>query len=169
MVENKFNIAIIGAGIIGLAIAERLSKSYKNIIIIDKERTFGQHVSSRNSEVIHSGFYYPKDSLKSKLCIKGNRMLYEFAEKYHINHRRCGKLVVINSKEEEKDLYFIKDNAINCGLNDVQILDNKKSQNIEKRVNCYKSLWVPFFIFTIGANIKKFVFLGVCIILSAIC
>ena len=64
-------------------------------------------------------------------------MLYEFAERYHIKYLRCGKLVVINSKEEEKDLCFIKDNAINCGLNDVQILDRIKSQNIEKRVNCY--------------------------------
>ena len=143
MIENKFNIAIIGAGIVGLAIAERLSRIYKNIIVIDKEQTFGQHVSSRNSEVIHSGFYYPKNSLKSRLCIKGNKMLYQFAEKYHINHRKCGKLVVINSADDEQELYFIKDNAINCGLDDVQILDRIKSQNIEKRVNCYKSLWVP--------------------------
>ena len=95
--ENKFNICIIGAGIVGLAIAERLNRLFDNIIVIDKERTFGQHISSRNSEVIHSGFYYPKNSLKSKLCISGNDMLYRFAEKYHIQHKKCGKLIVINS------------------------------------------------------------------------
>ena len=61
--DNKFDITIIGAGIVGLAIAEELSKSYKNILVIDKEKTFGQHISSRNSEVIHSGFYYPFGSL----------------------------------------------------------------------------------------------------------
>jgi len=67
--NNKFNVTIIGAGIVGLAIAKELSKSYENILVIDKENTFGQHVSSRNSEVIHSGFYYPFGSLKSKLCV----------------------------------------------------------------------------------------------------
>ena len=86
--ENKFNICIIGAGIAGLAIAESLSRLFENIIVIDKEKTFGQHISSRNSEVIHSGFYYPKNSLKSKLCISGNDMLYQFAKKYHIKHKK---------------------------------------------------------------------------------
>ena len=70
--NNKFSITIIGAGIVGLAIAEELSKFYTNIVVIEKEDTFGQHVSSRNSEVIHSGFYYPPNSLKSKLCLEGN-------------------------------------------------------------------------------------------------
>ena len=84
--DNKFNITIIGAGIVGLSIAEELSKSYKNILVVDKENTFGHHVSSRNSEVIHSGFYYPLNSLKSKLCIEGNKLLYKFAKSYNINH-----------------------------------------------------------------------------------
>jgi len=143
MIENKFNIAIIGAGIVGLAIAEKLSQFYNNIIVIDKEQTFGQHISSRNSEVVHSGFYYPKNSLKSELCIKGNKLLYEFAKKYHINYNKCGKLVVINNVDDEQELYSIKNNAINCGLDDIHILDNKESKNKEVRVNCYKSLWIP--------------------------
>ena len=88
MIENKFNIAIVGAGIVGLAIAERLSQIYKNIIVIDKEQTFGQHVSSRNSEVIHSGFYYPENSLKSKLCVNGNSLMYAFCDKYNIPYKK---------------------------------------------------------------------------------
>ena len=72
MKENKFDICIIGAGIIGLSIACKLSKHYKNIIVVDKEPSFGRHISSRNSEVIHSGFYYPNGSLKASLCVKGN-------------------------------------------------------------------------------------------------
>ena len=81
MNNNKFNICIIGAGVVGLAIAERLSKDYDNIIVVEKESSFGMHVSSRNSEVIHSGFYYPSDSLKAKLCVLGNKMIYEFCKK----------------------------------------------------------------------------------------
>ena len=141
--ENKFKICIIGSGIIGLAIAERLSRVYDNIIVIDKENTFGQHVSSRNSEVIHSGFYYPENSLKSKMCIDGNKRLYEFADKFHIKYDKCGKLIVINSKEEESELIEIKNHALNCGLVDLEILDTEQSKMIEPKVNCYKSLYIP--------------------------
>ena len=141
--ENKFKICIIGAGIVGLAIAERLSRFYRNIIVVDKEYTFGQHVSSRNSEVIHSGFYYPKSSLKSNLCIEGNKMLYDFAEKYHINYKKCGKLIVINNKKEEDKLINIKDNALKCGLKNIKILNREESKMIEPNVNCYKSLFIP--------------------------
>ena len=85
--KYNFDIVIIGAGIIGLAIADKLSKSFNNILIIEKEDKFGQHVSSRNSEVIHSGIYYPDDSLKSKLCIRGNKLLYEFIKaKYNVKN-----------------------------------------------------------------------------------
>ena len=91
MEENKFNICIIGAGIIGLSIAYKLSQFYKNIIVVEKESTFGQHVSSRNSEVVHSGFYYPSNSLKAKLCVKGNKLLYKFADNYKIDYKKCGK------------------------------------------------------------------------------
>jgi len=141
--ENKFKICIIGAGIVGLAIAERLSRFYRNIIVVDKEYTFGQHVSSRNSEVIHSGFYYPKSSLKSNLCIEGNKMLYDFAEKYHINYKKCGKLVVISNKKEEDELINIKNHALKCGLKNIKILNKEESKIIEPIVNCYKSLFIP--------------------------
>ena len=141
--ENKFNICIIGAGIAGLAIAESLSRLFENIIVIDKERTFGQHISSRNSEVIHSGFYYPKNSLKSKLCISGNDMLYQFAKKYHIKHKKCGKLIVINKKEDESKLISISKHAIDCGLAGLKILDKYEAKSIEPKVNCYKALYIP--------------------------
>ena len=143
MIDNKFNVTIIGAGIVGLAITERLSRKYRNILVIDKEYTFGQHISSRNSEVIHSGFYYPKNSLKSKLCIKGNQLLYNFAKNYHIDHLNCGKLVVINSSDDLDELELIQKNANDCGLQDVHILDATESSKKEERVKCFKSLWIP--------------------------
>ena len=73
--SNKFKICIIGAGVVGLAIAERLSRVYGNILVLEKEKKFGQHVSSRNSEVIHSGFYYPLNSLKSNLCLSLRKII----------------------------------------------------------------------------------------------
>ncbi len=141
--SNKFNISIIGAGIIGLSIAERLSKKYKNIILFDKESTFGQHVSSRNSEVVHSGFYYPSNFLKSKLCIDGNHRLYNFSEKYNIKYNKCGKMIVINNLNEEAELYTIYNNAKKCGLSGLKILNQKEAQEIEERVRCIKALWIP--------------------------
>jgi len=142
MEENKFNICIIGAGIIGLSIAYKLSQFYKNIIVIEKESSFGQHISSRNSEVIHSGFYYPSNSLKAKLCVKGNRLLYKFAEKYKINYKRCGKMIVANSASDFPLLDNIKKNAIKNGVN-ARVLSSKSSKKIESRVKALKSLWIP--------------------------
>ena len=117
--ENHFKYTIIGAGIIGLAIAERLSRKYNNILLVEKEKKFGLHTSSRNSEVIHSGFYYPTDSLKAKLCVKGNDMMYAFCNKYNIPHRKCGKLVVANNDNEIIKLEEILKTAKNTGLQDI--------------------------------------------------
>jgi L-2-hydroxyglutarate oxidase LhgO len=140
--NEQFDICIIGAGVIGLSIAERLSRSYSNILVIEKESSFGQHVSSRNSEVIHSGFYYPKNSLKAKLCVKGNKMMYDFAKKYSINHKNCGKLIVDSSVDSNK-LLKLMDNAQKNGLKDVKILNETESKAIEERVKCKSSLWIP--------------------------
>ena len=86
----KCDVVIIGAGVIGLAIAACLSAEYEDVLLIEKEKSSGQHTSSRNSEVIHSGIYYPSDSLKAKLCVKGNFLLYEFLKKHNIPHKKCG-------------------------------------------------------------------------------
>ena len=140
MEENKFNICIIGAGIIGLSIAYKLSQFYKNIIVVEKESSFGQHVSSRNSEVVHSGFYYPLDSLKTKLCVKGNKLLYEFADKFKINYNRCGKMIVANSTNDCSILDDIRKKSISNG---VRLLSSNDSKKIESRVKALKSLWIP--------------------------
>ena len=141
--NNKFNISIIGAGVVGLAIAERLSRNNKKVIVFDKESTFGQHVSSRNSEVIHSGFYYPVKSLKSKLCIDGNKRMYSFLKKYNINYSNCGKMIVINDLKDEKKLLNIYRHAKMCGLSGIRILNSKEAKKIEKKIRCVKALWIP--------------------------
>lgn len=82
------NITIIGAGVVGLAIARELSLYYSDVYVIEKHRTFGQETSSRNSEVIHSGIYYPFNSLKAKLCLEGSKLLYEYARLNKIPHKK---------------------------------------------------------------------------------
>ena len=143
MDKYKFDVAIIGAGVIGLAIAERLSKSYKNIIVLDKEKNFGQHISSRNSEVIHSGIYYPHKTLKSQLCIEGNRLLYKFLNKYDIPYSNCGKLVVSSNIEEDKILDNLFLNGINKDISGIKCISSEEAKLIEPHINCTKAIWVP--------------------------
>jgi L-2-hydroxyglutarate oxidase LhgO len=96
----KADIIIIGAGVVGLAIAAQVANEDREVYVLEKNETFGLEISSRQSEVIHSGIYYPEGSLKAKMCVAGNRMLYELCGKYGIGHRRLGKLIVASSDEE---------------------------------------------------------------------
>ena len=88
------DITIIGAGVVGLAIAARLGDKNKEIYVLEKNPSFGQETSSRHSGVIHSGIYYPQGSLKSRLCVEGNKLLYEICRKYDVDHKQTGKLIV---------------------------------------------------------------------------
>jgi L-2-hydroxyglutarate oxidase LhgO len=141
--KYNFDIVIIGAGIIGLAIAEKLSKSFNNILIIEKENKFGQHVSSRNSEVIHSGIYYPDDSLKSKLCIRGNKLLYKFLNKNNIPYKNCGKLIVSNNDFENEKLNKLFLKGVNKNLKGLKYLSSNEAKKIEPNVKCKNAIWVP--------------------------
>ena len=140
--KYKFDIVIIGAGIIGLAIAERLSSSSRNILIIEKENKFGQHVSSRNSEVIHSGIYYPDSSLKSKLCIRGNHLLYKFLKNNNIPHINCGKLIVSNNDSEDEILNKLFLKGINKNVKGLKYLSSNEAKLIEPNVKCTNAIWV---------------------------
>ena len=141
--DNHFKFVIIGAGVIGLSIAEKLSQKYSDILVVEKENKFGQHASSRNSEVIHSGFYYPNKSLKAKLCVKGNKMIYDFCRKYNIPHKKCGKLIVANNESEIEEINRIFLLAKKNGVKNIKILSNKESLDIEPMIRCKKSLWIP--------------------------
>ena len=106
----KFDVIVIGAGIIGLAVANELCGKYNSILVIEKESTFGQHISSRSSEVIHSGIYYSPDSMKAQFCVRGNQLMYDFAKKYSINYKNCGKIVVasVSAEMEKLELHMLK-------------------------------------------------------------
>ena len=96
----RADITIIGAGVIGLAIASQVTGKGREVYLLEKNETFGQEQSSRNSEVIHAGIYYEKDSLKAKMCLKGNSLLYELCERNGIAYKKCGKIVVATSVVE---------------------------------------------------------------------
>lgn len=139
--NHDANITIIGAGVIGLAIAEKLSKSFENIFVLEKNDKFGQETSSRNSEVIHSGIYYPTNSLKAKLCVEGNKLLYDYCQKNEINYRKCGKLVVATESSEEEILQkVLKQSKIN-GVTDGKLLINKKIKELEPNISCVSAIY----------------------------
>lgn len=135
-------ITIIGAGVIGLAIAEKLSGEYKNVYVIEKHSSFGQETSSRNSEVIHAGIYYPEGSLKAKLCVEGNNMLYEFCRKYEIPYKNCGKLIVATTQEEVSAIRTIKETAAKNGVF-LEVLSADKVKELEPEIFALEALLSP--------------------------
>jgi len=119
---------VIGGGVSGVAVARTLSTVFENIFLVEKNQQLAQETSSRNSEVIHAGIYYDKDSLKSKLCLQGKVLLYEYLEGRNIGHNRCGKFVVSTSDEESERLSDLYNNAIACGVNDLTYDDSLKAK-----------------------------------------
>ncbi len=136
-------ITIIGAGVVGLAIAEKLSKEFSDVFLIEKHATFGQETSSRNSEVIHAGIYYPKGSLKSRLCVEGKRLLYDYCKKNDVPYNNCGKLIVATSEDEISIIEGIKKTAFANGVDDLIIIDRNQIAELEPSVYALKAILSP--------------------------
>ncbi|MBB5224381.1 L-2-hydroxyglutarate oxidase LhgO [Amaricoccus macauensis] len=98
---ERTDAIVVGAGVIGLAVARALAQSGREVIVLERERLIGSHTSARNSEVIHAGIYYPKGSVKAALCVRGRRMLYDYAASRGVPHRRIGKIIVATEPEQE--------------------------------------------------------------------
>lgn len=135
-------ITIIGAGVVGLAIAEELSAVHRNVFLIEKHLSFGQETSSRNSEVIHAGIYYTKDSLKAKLCIEGKKVLYDYCRKYEVPFNNCGKLIVATSEEEIGIIEGIRQTALKNGV-DLEVYDREEVAELEPNIFALKALFSP--------------------------
>src|SRR5580692_1601205 len=97
---EQVDSVVIGAGIVGLACARALALSGREVLVLEAEAAIGTHTSSRNSEVIHAGIYYPQGSLKARLCVEGSQMLYAFCAEHGVEHRRCGKLIVATHADQ---------------------------------------------------------------------
>lgn len=136
-------ITIIGAGVVGLAIAGRITKIQNNVFLIEKHLTFGQETSSRNSEVIHAGIYYPEGSLKSRLCVSGKKLLYDFCGKFEIPFNNCGKLIVATSENEIPILDNIISTARINGLTDLVMKEAEEVKEMEPNIFALKAIYSP--------------------------
>jgi L-2-hydroxyglutarate oxidase LhgO len=125
-----------------LAIANELCSQYNSILVIEKEHSFGQHVSSRNSEVIHSGIYYPPGSLKALLCVRGNHLMYDFAKKYHINYKNCGKIVVASKYDEIERLEALMNNGQKNNVEGLKIISASEVSKREPLIRAAGGLTV---------------------------
>ena len=140
---DKIKITIIGAGVVGLAIVAELSQKYDDIVVLEKHEKFGQETSSRHSEVIHSGIYYPPNSLKAGLCVEGARLLYEYCEKHSIPHSRLGKLIIASDEPEITDLQELYENGIQNGVKGLAIIGKDEINKMEPNVNAVAALYSP--------------------------
>ncbi len=142
---EHFELCIVGAGVVGLALAERFARTRPQsftILLVDRNATFGQETSSRNSEVIHAGIYYTPDSLKAKLCLQGRQLLYQYCEQHSIAHRRIGKFIVAQEHELES-LERIFRTAMQNGVEDLEWVSQRTLLEREPLVHAGHALYSP--------------------------
>lgn len=139
---DRVDAVVIGAGVVGLAVARALAQSGRETIVAEVQAQIGQGVSSRNSEVIHAGLYYPPGSLKARLCVRGKELLYALCASHGVEHRRCGKLTVANSPEEVAALRALEDRAAANGV-PVELLDATQASALEPALRCIAALHSP--------------------------
>ena len=140
---DHFDVCVVGAGVVGLAIARETSMSGMSVLVIEKEAEYGSGISSRNSEVIHAGIYYPEGSLKAKLCVEGKHLLYEYCKQRGIAHRRIGKLIVASSAEQHDELEALNKKAKRNGVDDLQWIDRVQLRAMEPNVSGECALLSP--------------------------
>lgn len=141
---DRIDTAVIGAGVVGLAIARELALSGKSVIILEREGKFGTITSSRNSEVIHAGIHYPHGSLKERLCIEGKNRLYAFCASHHVPYRRCGKLTFAGDESERARLEAIAAHAAASGADEeLAWLEGGEVAAIEPAVDCVAAVLSP--------------------------
>jgi len=140
---DEFDCAVIGAGVVGLAVARALALRGREVIVLESEGAIGTGTSSRNSEVIHAGIYYPQGSLKAQLCVEGKQRLYAYAEERGLPHRRCGKLIVATSEAQVGQLEAIAAKARANGVDDLVLLSRTQARAMEPALECLAALHSP--------------------------
>jgi L-2-hydroxyglutarate oxidase LhgO len=142
-VAYDFDAAVIGAGAVGLACGYHLALAGKSVVVLEKERHIGQGVSSRNSEVIHAGLYYPTGSLKADLCVRGRRMLYAFLDSHGVAYDRCGKIVVATSEAEIARVEAVAEQARVNDVEGLEMLTAEQIHAMEPEAHALMGLWSP--------------------------
>ena len=141
--DDHVDSIVIGAGVVGLAVARALALAGDEVLVLESEDAIGTQTSSRNSEVIHAGIYYPPGSLKARLCVEGKKRLYDYCESRGIAHRRCGKLIVAVQADESAELDAIARRAVANGVDDLKFLDTRQALALEPELNCAAALLSP--------------------------
>ncbi len=134
---------VVGAGVIGLAVARALALADREVLVVDEAGGIGTGISSRNSEVIHAGIYYAPGSLKSQLCQSGRGQLYRYCEARNIGHKRMGKLIVATSTDQVPKLQSLLDNATACGVGDLRMIGKADAQALEPNLECVAAVISP--------------------------
>ena len=134
---------VVGAGVVGLAVARALALRGMEVMVLEAADAIGTGTSSRNSEVIHAGLYYPTGSLKARLCVEGRNMLYAYASERGIDHQRCGKLLVATSEAQRAGLQSIYERAQANGVTDLCWLDREQARALEPALECVAALHSP--------------------------
>jgi len=140
---EKVDITIIGAGVIGLAIAAELARPDRSVFILEKNEAAGCGISSRLSEVIHAGLYYPEGSLKASLCVAGNRILYEIAGRSGIPHKKIGKLVVAANSAERDEIEKLYENGRKNGAGSLSLIGRRQVAQLEPHIRAQAALLSP--------------------------
>jgi L-2-hydroxyglutarate oxidase LhgO len=140
---DKVDCVVVGAGVIGLAIARRLALAGREVIVLEAAEGIGTVTSSRNSEVIHAGIYYPAGSLMARMCVGGKRALYDYCRDHGIPHRNSGKLIVATTPKETERLQSIRAHAEANGVLDLQTLSGEAARALEPALNCDAALLSP--------------------------
>lgn len=141
--SDSVDCVVIGAGVVGLAIARKLAMEGRDVIVLEEADAIGTITSARNSEVIHAGLYYPEGSIKARLCVAGRNMLYDYLQERAINYRRCGKLLVATSEDEAHALDDILAKAITNGVVDMKKISAADAHALEPELSCHGALLSP--------------------------
>lgn len=140
---DKLDCVVIGAGVVGLAVARELALRGREVLVLEAAGAIGTGTSSRNSEVIHAGIYYPQASLKAKLCVRGKYLLYAYCEERVIGHQRCGKLIVATAPDQHAQLAGIRAAALANGVADLVLLTRTQARAMEPNLECESALFSP--------------------------
>ena len=142
-ITERVDCVVVGAGVVGLAVARALAQDGREVVVLERADMIGTETSSRHSEVIHAGIYYPQNSLKAEFCVAGKHALYAFCDAHGVDYRRCGKIIVATDEEQMPELERLKANAAANGVGDLEWLTPAQVSEMEPAVYCVGALLSP--------------------------
>lgn len=140
---ERVECVVVGAGVVGLAIARALALDQREVLLVDSQGAIGTQISARNSEVIHAGMYYPTESLKAQCCVRGNGLLYAYCDLRAVPYQKCGKFIVATEDAQVKQLQQIHNRALANGIADLEFLTGQQAQQDEPELRCVAALKSP--------------------------